>query len=56
MEEVRFYTVQEVAEILRIGRNKAYEMVKKEEIPSVKIGDSIRVPRADFDKKFGLAA
>ncbi len=35
----------EVARILRIGRTKVYEMVARREIPVVRIGRGIRIPR-----------
>jgi len=37
--------VQDVARILRIGRNQAYELVRSGVIASVRIGRSIRVPK-----------
>jgi len=36
--------VPEVAKILRIGRAKAYDLVREGVIPSIKMGKSIRVP------------
>jgi len=44
-EEVTLLTMDEVKKILRIGTNKAYEMVAQKKIPSIKIGNKIRVPR-----------
>lgn len=38
-------TVEEVASILRIGRNAAYSLVKNGGIRSIHIGRSIRIPR-----------
>lgn len=38
-------TVPEVAHILRIGRNTAYQLVADENIRCVHIGRSIRIPR-----------
>ena len=38
-------TVKQVAEMLRIGRNTAYELVRSGEIKSVFIGRQIRVPK-----------
>jgi excisionase family DNA binding protein len=38
-------TVEEAAAELRIGRSAAYEAIKRGEIPAVKIGRSLRVPR-----------
>src|SRR5262245_22604122 len=40
------YSVEEAAEILGIGRNTAYNSINSGEIPSVRIGRSIRVPKA----------
>lgn len=37
-------TVEEMAKVLRIGRVKAYQVVKTPGFPSVKIGRSVRVP------------
>ena len=34
----------EVAEMLGIGRSKAYELIASAVIPSVRIGASVRVP------------
>ncbi len=38
------YTVPEMAKVLNIGRNKAYELVKTEGFPVVYIGSTIRIP------------
>jgi excisionase family DNA binding protein len=42
--EPLFGRVSEAAHLLRISRAKAYELVALGVIPSVKIGNSIRVP------------
>jgi len=34
----------EVAELLGIGRSKAYELIGSRVIPSIRIGTSVRVP------------
>ena len=39
-----------MSKILGIGRNTAYEAVKKGEIPSVKVGRRILVPSKALDK------
>lgn len=44
------YTVDETASLLRIGRNHAYEAVRSGEIPSVKIGKRILVPRIALER------
>lgn len=38
-------TVEEAARVLRIGRSAAYAGVKSGDIPSIKVGRSIRVPK-----------
>jgi excisionase family DNA binding protein len=38
-------TVEEAGEALGLGRNKAYEAVSKGEIPSIRFGKRIVVPR-----------
>ena len=40
------YTVTEAAQKLGIGRNQAYEAVKAGEIPFIKIGGRILIPKA----------
>ena len=39
------YTVREVAEILRIGRNKAYGLVHNKKIGSIKMRREYRIPK-----------
>lgn len=34
----------EAAEVLAIGRSRMYEMIRRNEIPVVRIGKSVRVP------------
>jgi excisionase family DNA binding protein len=43
--EPAVYTVEQVAELLVIGRTAAYDGVRRGEIPSVRIGRCIRIPR-----------
>lgn len=38
-------TVGEMASVLRIGRNAAYQLVKAGNVQSIHVGRSIRVPR-----------
>ena len=44
------FTVPETAEMLNIGRNQAYEAARRGEIPTIRIGKRILVPRAAFDR------
>jgi len=43
-------TVTEAAEKLGISRNSAYEAAKRGEIPTIKIGRLVLVPRDSFDR------
>ena len=38
-------TVEEAGQILRVGRNTAYELVRCGKLPSVRVGKQIRIPR-----------
>ncbi len=48
--EHEYLKVPEVAKVLRIARGRAYELVAEGEIPSVRIGRSVRVSRRDLGK------
>jgi excisionase family DNA binding protein len=48
--ERRTYTVPEVATILGIGRNTAYEICRTGEIPTIRIGGRVLVPRTAIDE------
>lgn len=43
-------TVMEMAEFLRISRSKAYNIVKQENFPKIKIDKSIRIIKAELLK------
>ena len=43
-------TIQEAAEILRIGRSAAYEAARTGELPVIQFGRRKLVPRAALDK------
>jgi len=45
----RTYTVDDIAQILDIGRTSAYRLVQRECFRSVKIGSAIRISRKSFD-------
>jgi excisionase family DNA binding protein len=44
------YTVDETAKLLRIGRNQAFEAVKTGQLPSIRIGKRILVPRLALER------
>ena len=52
--EPAMLTVPEVARLLRIGRNLAYELVARGEIPSRRLGRKILIPRAELEERFAL--
>jgi len=54
-EEKRVYEVEDVQEILNIGRTKAYAFiqevyVKQKPFKVIKIGNIYRIPKASFDR------
>ena len=48
--EKRAYRVEEIAEILDIGRAAAYDLVKLRYFKTVKIGKAIRISKKSFDE------
>ena len=41
---------EEVARVLRIGRSKAYQLMASRELPTIRIGRSVRVPAESLDE------
>jgi len=50
------YTVPELADVLGIGKNKAYELVRTEGFPVIIIGSTIRIPIEALNKWLNEAA
>jgi len=48
MNEPVLLRAQEVAKILGIGRTKVFEMLATGELPVLRIGRSVRVPRGEL--------
>ena len=47
----QFYTVAEVADIMRVSRMTVYRMVHSGELPAIRVGkNSYRVPRSALDQ------
>ena len=44
LSEVRFLTVQEVAQLMRVSKMTVYRLVHSGELASVRVGRSFRVP------------
>lgn len=49
-------SVEEVARLLGIGRNGAYEAIQRGEIPHLRIGRRIMIPRDRFEEWLREAA
>lgn len=45
-------TVEELCEVLRIGKNTAYKLLKSGEIKSIKIGKIYKIPKKSVRKYF----
>lgn len=48
------YSIDEVATLLGIGRNAAYEGARRGDFPTIKIGKSVRAPRALIHRMLGI--
>lgn len=48
--ERQVYTVEDIANILGIGRTSAYALVKEGHFRVVRIGNAIRISKKSFDK------
>lgn len=46
----RTYDVEEAAKLLGIGRNAAYDAARRGEIPTIKMGRRLLVPKAALDR------
>ena len=44
------YRVEEVAKLLGIGRNQAYEAIKRGDIPTIKLGNRLLIPKRGLDR------
>ncbi len=47
-------TVEEAAQILRLGRSAAYEAVRRGEIPSIRVGRLVRIPTHRLAAMLGI--
>jgi excisionase family DNA binding protein len=48
------YTVPEAGRLLGLSRNGAYEAAKRGDIPTIRVGRRLVVPKALFHQTFGL--
>lgn len=45
MGDRELLTVEEAQHVLGIGRSKAYEMIRRGELPALRMGRLVRIPR-----------
>lgn len=50
------YTPQEVADLLKIKKNTVYELIKRGELPSSKVGKQLRVPKEGLESYINRSA
>ncbi|AWB85455.1 helix-turn-helix domain-containing protein [Mycetocola zhujimingii] len=53
LEDVRFLTVAEVADMMRVSRMTVYRMVHAGELPAIRFGRSFRVPESAVEQVVG---
>jgi excisionase family DNA binding protein len=46
----RTYRIEEVAKLLGVGRNAAYEAARRGDFPTLKIGKRLVAPKAPIDR------
>jgi excisionase family DNA binding protein len=44
------YTVRQFAELAGLGRNSVYQMISRGELPALRFGGAIRLPREKCDR------
>ena len=49
-KEKWIYTAMEAAKLLRVGKNTIYEGIKRGEIPSIRIGNRLLIPRVQLHR------
>ena len=53
LSEVRFLTVAEVADMMRVSRMTVYRLVHSGELPAIRFGRSFRVPESAVELAIG---
>ena len=49
------YRIEEVAKLLGVGRNQAYEAARRGDFPTIKIGKRVVAPRAAINRMLGIS-
>jgi excisionase family DNA binding protein len=55
ISEQPFLTVRELGELLRVSRATAYALVERGDVPSVRVGGSVRIPRAELNRRLATS-
>lgn len=56
MDEVPvILTVSDLADILNVSRNTAYDIIRSEQIKSKRVGNQIRIQKADLENYLTVA-
>ncbi len=50
MENMEFYTIKEIQQILKIGLNQAYDLCKRDDFPAMRLQSGWRVDKAKFEE------
>jgi excisionase family DNA binding protein len=53
LSEVRFLTVAEVADMMRVSKMTVYRLVHAGELPAIRFGRSFRVPESAVEAAIG---
>lgn len=53
MSEPAVLTIEEAAKLLRVGRSAAYAAARAGELPVIRVGRSLRVPRHRLEAMLG---
>jgi excisionase family DNA binding protein len=49
MSRAKYFTVNEVADVIRISGMTVYRLIKSGELPAIRVGKSVRVREEDLD-------
>jgi excisionase family DNA binding protein len=49
-QDFEFLTCEEVAKLLKLGESTVYALCDRNEIPNVRIGRSVRIPRRELEQ------
>lgn len=50
IEERKTYNIEEAGRLLGVGRNQAYTAAKLGQLPTIKIGKRLLIPKAALDR------